>query len=702
MAGPGRRNVLFALTRSLARFVGLGMLATGALLLPQSVTRPVHAQNAAQAATQIQHLVVIYGENVSFDHYFGTYPNATNPAGEPTFNAAPATPSVNGLSQSLLTNNPNLDNPFRIDRSHALTCDMDHNYTDEQKAFDGGKMDKFVQFTEGQPAAGDNAHFCPVDASGQADGVMGYFDGNTVTALWNYAQNFALSDNFYGTHFGPSTPGALAVTVADTAGVVCGPQAVVVGTVPACGAQNDLPASSTSVPPPTNGSTGALISDAQPFYDLCSAPHANGLAALKGQNIGDLLNAANLSWGWFQGGFRVDSNGACSSQHAPDAAGGAAIADYIPHHEPFQFFPQTANPQHRPPTSTQNVGQSDQANHQYDTQDFFAALSAGVLPAVTYVKAPAYQDGHAGYSDPLDEQMFDVDVINALMQSKFWSSTAVVLAYDDSDGWYDHQAGPIVNHSASSADVNCGSVSDGTPGRCGYGPRLPLLLISPFAKKNFVSHTLTDQSSIVRFIEDNWLGGQRLSSQSADNSAGSLQDMLDFSQQPTRALLLDPVSGEPTSANAAAGAGAAAPAAGQAGPSVTYQPGWNLVGAPAGMAFSQAANPLYTFQAGDTSYETVANSSGVAAGKGYWAYFSKVTTVSLAGTSGSSGSVSAPAGQYVMIGNPSATQTLTLRGADLSYIFDTATNSYAASTTLAPGQGAWVLSNAGGDVAVGP
>src|SRR6185437_10924219 len=177
--------------------------------------------------------------------------------------------------------------------------------------------------------------------------------------------------------------------------------------------------------------------------------------------------------------------------------------DYIPHHEPFQYFPQTANPQHRPPTSTQNVGQSDQANHQYDTQDFFAALSAGVLPAVTYVKAPAYQDGHAGYSDPLDEQKFDVGVVNALMQSKFWSSTAVVIAYDDSDGWYDHQAGPIVNHSASSADVNCGAVSDGTPGRCGYGPRLPLLLISPFAKKNFVSHTLTDQSSIVRFIEDN-------------------------------------------------------------------------------------------------------------------------------------------------------------------------------------------------------
>jgi large repetitive protein len=137
---------------------------------------------------------------------------------------------------------------------------------------------------------------------------------------------------------------------------------------------------------------------------------------------------------------------------------------------------------------------------------------------------------------------------------------------------------------------------------------------------------------------------------------------------------------------------------GPTGPTATYQPGWNLVGGPAGTVFSQALNPLYNFPAGATAYVSVPNTQGVAASQGYWAYFTQTTTVSLSGSSSSSASVSAPAGQYVMIGNPSATQTLTIHGADVIYTFNPATNAYVAATTLAPGQGAWVLSNAGGTI----
>src|SRR5437764_15017762 len=90
--------------------------------------------------TPIQHLVVIFQENISFDHYFATYPHASNPAGEPRFVARRGTPTVNGLSGTLLTNNLNLVNPFRLGRSQAATCDQDHNYTDEQRAFNGGVM----------------------------------------------------------------------------------------------------------------------------------------------------------------------------------------------------------------------------------------------------------------------------------------------------------------------------------------------------------------------------------------------------------------------------------------------------------------------------------------------------------------------------------------------------------------------------------
>src|SRR5215470_656821 len=90
----------------------------------------------ADTATPIKHLVVIFQENVSFDHYFGTYPKAQNPGGEPPFFADPDTPSVNGLSGGLLNKNPNLSNPFRLDRSQAATCDQNHDYMPEQQAFD--------------------------------------------------------------------------------------------------------------------------------------------------------------------------------------------------------------------------------------------------------------------------------------------------------------------------------------------------------------------------------------------------------------------------------------------------------------------------------------------------------------------------------------------------------------------------------------
>src|SRR5262249_35366793 len=164
-------------------------------------------------------------------------------------------------------------------------------------------------------------------------------------------------------------------------------------------------------------------------------------------------------------------------------------------------------------------------NHQYDLSDFWTSVGNGDLPAVSFLKAAAYQDGHAGYSDPLDEQHFLVDTINGLEQSKDWKDTAIVIAYDDSDGWYDHVMGPIVSQSNDAADALTGAGSCGTakPGvyedRCGYGPRLPLLVISPFAKRNVVDNTLTDQSSVLRFIEDNWQLG-RIGNQSFDAIAG--------------------------------------------------------------------------------------------------------------------------------------------------------------------------------------
>src|SRR5215471_17431194 len=175
--------------------------ALTALLLAFSLVS-IAEETEHKTATPIKHVVVIFQENVSFDHYFATYPVAANPMGEPHFHARRGTPTVNGLSGALLTHNGNLVNPFRFDRSQAATCDQDHDYTDEQKAFNHGIMDQFVQ-TVGTGPGTDGILTC------KKTDVMGYFDGNTVTGLWNYAQHFAMSDNSFNTTFGPSTPGAL-------------------------------------------------------------------------------------------------------------------------------------------------------------------------------------------------------------------------------------------------------------------------------------------------------------------------------------------------------------------------------------------------------------------------------------------------------------------------------------------------------------
>jgi len=193
--------------------------------------------------------------------------------------------------------------------------------------------------------------------------------------------------------------------------------------------------------------------------------------------------------------------------------------------------------------------------------DFFSAVKQGNFPAVSFIKAPAYQDGHAGYSDPLDEQKFVVTLVNFLEQQDTWSSTAVVILYDDSDGWYDHQMAPIVNQSTGVADAltgtnACGSGSIALPGidpgnthalgRCGYGMRQPLLVLSPWARENFVDHTLTDQTSIIHYIEDNWLNGQRIGQGSFDAIANSIAPMFDFSKIRTNGfLILNPGTGEP-------------------------------------------------------------------------------------------------------------------------------------------------------------
>ena len=556
-----------------------------------------HTGSSFATATPIKHLVVIFDENVSFDHYFGTYPYATNPAGEPAFHAKPATPTVNGLYNNvgpkgptgpLLTHNPNGSNPLRLDHNDPLTCDQDHDYTAEQLAADHGAEDAYPANTGGNLTLSQclsgftyQGQAEPLPKGGSTSkAVMDYYDGNSVTGLWNYAQHFAMSDNAYGTVYGPSTPGALNVTAAQTYGAICGPTSATINdsTCPTpTGLNTSDPAKShITAGSPMPAGAGTTYSDADPTYDICSyMPSADGGDAgtpagtitMGGNNIGVELSKAKLTWGWFQGGFddgyvpgtgtRPTTAQICSETH--QNVGGATDDDYSPHHEPFEYYASTANPMHKPPTSVAMVGHQDQANHQYDTADFFAAAKAGNLPAVSYLKAPKYQDGHAGYSDPLDEQTWLTTTINQLEALPTWKSTAVVITWDDSDGWYDHAFGPLLTQSQTSLDALtgtglCGSSASQVPvnsagqpeqGRCGLGPRLPFLVISPWARSNWVDNTLIDQSSVVKFIEYNW-HLPTLGNGAADGMAGSILSMFNFSGHGPRnnALFLNPATGE--------------------------------------------------------------------------------------------------------------------------------------------------------------
>ena len=524
---------------------------------------PLSQQDLLTTATPIKHLVVIFGENESFDHYFGTYPQSADPTGEPTEKwIAPANvTSVNGYvhTPSLLTANPNttntanlakvpdksLLNPFRLDRSQFDTSSQNHAYTPEQLATDSLKMDAFVANTGKGTAGGSGAFGTPAQ-------VMGYFDGNTVTAMWNYAQNFAMNDNAFTDSFGPSTPGALNVISGTTSG-----------------ADKLIPGDTI------DDGQGAftMINDGDPAGDQCSNVAIS--TTMAGKNVGDLLNDAKITWGGFMGGFDLtatNANGTTGCKRSTVSPNtNRTVNDYVPHHAWFQYYASTQNKNHTRPSSVAMVGKTEAndtpagdkaVNHQYDYNDFVAAVSAGNFASVSYIKAPAFQDAHPGNSNPLDEQAFVAKVINFLQQQPDWKNTAVIVAYDDSDGWYDHQAPNILNASSDptadqmNAPGSCtgpnakqGIGVNGKPvnGRCGPGTRTPFIVISPYAKVNYVDSTPITQASIVRFIEDNWLRGRRLGGGSADATAGSIMGMFDFKAAPRLIpVFIDPLTGKKT------------------------------------------------------------------------------------------------------------------------------------------------------------
>ncbi len=417
-------GVTFALT---ALFVGV--LA--------SVAVPSDAVQARRHGA-IEHVVVIFQENRSFDSYFGTYPYADG------FLPRPQTSVPNNLRGYPLARATQHNEllPHRI--TDDVTPDLPHDQATMLKEYNGGRLDQFVQ----QQTTPQTRSL-----------VMGYYDYEVVPHYWHYAQQYALADQYFSSMFGSSTPAALFLAAARS----------------------------------------AFASNPYPEGDRCNPPD-KPTGRQDGPNLGSALSAADVSWGWYQGGFDD-----CTTE----------VEDYDAHHNPFQYFDDTADPEH---TGT---------GHQHDLADFYAALKANRLPSVAYLKADRPRNEHPGYSSISGGRDFVVRTLNAIMRSDAWASTVVILTFDESGGFYDHAPPPQV-------------VLSGV--ELGLGPRVPTLVISPFARSNYLSHRTYDHASVVRFIEDVFLDGVHLNGRSA--TAGDLRDMLDLTLR-TPALLLDPKTGKP-------------------------------------------------------------------------------------------------------------------------------------------------------------
>ena len=220
------------------------------------------------------------------------------------------------------------------------------------------------------------------------------------------------------------------------------------------------------------------------------------------QTIGDLLTSAGVDWAFFAEGYKAASDAHAAGKCEDSQPGCPTPSSYYPctfdpGDVPFDFYASTV----------------DNASTMRDLADFTTALSSGSgLPAVSYVKGIGYKTEHPGYGDKLSDGVaFVTGVASALAASSYAASTLLVVTYDESGGYWDHVAPPPT------------STVDNQP----YGPRIPTLVIGPFAKKNYVSHVQMEHASLVKFIEWNWLGKQTGQLNTRDKTANNIGDLLD-------------------------------------------------------------------------------------------------------------------------------------------------------------------------------
>jgi phospholipase C len=389
---------------------------------------------------KINHVVVIYLENRSFDNLYGEFPGAeglTQAVSAPkqissTGEPYETLPQIAG--QPYPTTLPN--KPFDIALyvpATVITHDLAHKFYHEQAQINGGRMNRFVAVS---------------DAQGQA---MGFYH-TSILPLAAEAATYTLCDRFFHSAFGSS---------------FLNHQFLIAATAPSF---TNAPAALRAV----IDSTGALVVDAPVTPDgfavntlfSVNSPHPKNapvsdlVPTQRNPTIGDRLSEKNIGWAWYSGGW-------------DDAVAGTPGGSFQYHHQPFAYFANYAD------------GAPGRAAHLKDESEFVKAARDGMLPPVSFVKPIGYNNEHAGYADVMTGELHTIDLINAVRNGPNWSDTAIIVTYDENGGWWDHVTPPKGD-------------------RWGPGTRVPAIVISPYARRGFVDHTPLETTSILAFIEARW------------------------------------------------------------------------------------------------------------------------------------------------------------------------------------------------------
>jgi phospholipase C len=416
------------------------------LALALAVWLTACAERPAAGVQKLDHIVVIYLENRSFDNLFGLFPGANG-----LVNAAATARQVDAAGQPYASLPPVMDTaksppvpdprfprdlsnkPFLIDPYSGLE-DKDPNLThlwyQEQAQIDGGRMDRFAQIST---------------AGGL---VMGYHDGSKMQ-LWRYAQEFTLADNFFHAAFGGSFLNHFWTICACTPVFPNAPKSIVAeeaadGRMVRDGAVT-----------PDGYAVNTLFSAYQPHPPTTDPAQLVPPQTLP--TIGDRLDEKGISWTWYSGGWNA-------------ALAGRYDHQFQFHHQPFAYF------------KTYGDGTEGKRRHLRDEADFLADIDGGRLPAVVFYKPVGDENEHPGYADVASGDERVVDIIERLRKSPLWAGTAIIVTYDENGGFWDHVPPPKLD-------------------RWGPGTRVPALIISPFAKRRFVDHTPYDTTSILKLIE---------------------------------------------------------------------------------------------------------------------------------------------------------------------------------------------------------